>query len=286
VDQGDVAVIIEDDSANLGQFVISAYLDFDSSPSSQYISYSYLSACDLAITGHNLATSAYISCNSDSYSVCLPSVTAVASLVIDTVPTVSASHSLHTLLVPLPDLDTPSRDPDVGTFASRKYKPVARKIRPVLADKSFELYETSSETLWQTCLLYHQIPPLSLLPEGIQPTTARSSTKYIRATSFGRKNANSCITSCVSRTKDSRGTIRREAAFARTSSHQSLCQSSSTDHGFFAICRFRLEYTKMFAKSLKQKWQLEFMSDLTQLTDRDGSQYSKRAVHHFTLFTV
>ena len=133
-DQGDVAVIIEDDSANPGQFVISAYLDFDSSPSSQDISYSYLSACDLAVTGHNLATSAYISCNSDSYSVCLPSVTSVASLAIDTVPTVSASHSLHTLLVPLPDLDTPSRDPDVDTFASRKYKPVARKIQPVLAD--------------------------------------------------------------------------------------------------------------------------------------------------------
>ena len=132
-DQGDVAVIIEEDPTKPGQFVISAYMDFDSSsPSSQDISYSYLSACDLSVTENNLATSAYISCDSDSYSVRLPSVTSVTSLATDTVPTHSASHSPLTLLVPVPDIDT--RGPEVDTFAARKYKPVARKIRPVLAD--------------------------------------------------------------------------------------------------------------------------------------------------------
>jgi Integrase zinc binding domain/RNase H-like domain found in reverse transcriptase len=136
-DQGDVAVIIEDDPANPGQFVISAYMEFDSTtPSDQDISYSYLSACDFSVTEQNFTASAYISCDSDSYSFRLPPVTSasVTSLVTDTdsLPTGSASHSLHTLLVPVPDLDT--RDPEVATFASRKYKPVARKIRPVLAD--------------------------------------------------------------------------------------------------------------------------------------------------------
>jgi hypothetical protein len=126
-DQGDVVVIIEDNPANREQFVISAYLDFDSSLSPQDIYYSYLLACDLVITGQYLANSMYISCNSDSYSVRLPSVTSVTSvtsLAIDTVPTVPASLSLHTLLVPLLDFDTPLHNLDVDTFTSRKYKPV------------------------------------------------------------------------------------------------------------------------------------------------------------------
>ena len=135
--QGDVAVIIEDDPVNPGQFVISAYMEFDSTtPSAQDISYSYLSACDLSVTEQNFTDSAYISCDSDSYSVRLPPISSTSdtSLAtdIDTLPTSSATHSLQTLLVPVPGLDT--RDPEVATFASRKYKPVARKIRPVLAD--------------------------------------------------------------------------------------------------------------------------------------------------------
>ena len=68
--QGDVTVIIEDDPVNPGQFVISAYMEFDSTtPSAQDISYSYLSACDLSVTEQNFTDSAYISCDSDSYSV-------------------------------------------------------------------------------------------------------------------------------------------------------------------------------------------------------------------------
>ncbi|KIM76753.1 hypothetical protein PILCRDRAFT_12478 [Piloderma croceum F 1598] len=110
-------------------------MNFDSSsPSSQDISHSYLSACDLSITGQDLTSSAYISCDSDTYSVRLPSVTSDTPSATDiyTLPTVSASNSLPTLLVPVPDLDI--RDPKVDTFAARKYKPVARKIRPILAD--------------------------------------------------------------------------------------------------------------------------------------------------------
>src|SRR3984885_6126081 len=125
-DQGDVAVIIEEDPTNPGQFVISVYMDFDSSsPSSQDISYSYLSACDLSVTENNLATSAYISCDSDTYSVRLPSVPLVSSRTTDTytVPTNSASQSPLTLLVPVPEIDT--SDLEVDTFATRKYKPVA-----------------------------------------------------------------------------------------------------------------------------------------------------------------
>jgi len=126
--QGDVAVIIEEDTVNPGQFVISAYMEFDSdTPSTQDISYSYLLACNLSVTEQNLTTSAYISCDSDSYSFCLPPVTS-SSLITDndSVPIGSASHSPHTLLVPVPEIDI--CDPEVATFAARKYKPVAHKI--------------------------------------------------------------------------------------------------------------------------------------------------------------
>ena len=132
--QGDVAVIIEEDPVNSGQFVISAYMEFDSdTPSTQDISYSYLSACDLSVTEQNLTASAYISCDSDSYSFCLPPVTSTSLTTDnDSLPISSASHSPRTLLVPVPEIDT--HNPEVATFATRKYKPVAHKIRPVLAD--------------------------------------------------------------------------------------------------------------------------------------------------------
>ena len=114
IDQGDIAVIIEEDPDIPGQFVITAYMDFDSSsPSPQDLSYSYLSACDLSATEQNLTASAYISCDSNSYLVWLPPATSNSSFVTDTyvLPTDSALHSPHTLLVPVTYHDT--CDPDV-----------------------------------------------------------------------------------------------------------------------------------------------------------------------------
>ena len=100
-DQEDVTVIIEEDPTDTGQFVVNAYINFDGAfLSSQDIFYSYLLACNVMIMGQNLATSAYIFCNSDSYSVWIPPDT---SPMTDTysVPTnfISASHSLHSILV-------------------------------------------------------------------------------------------------------------------------------------------------------------------------------------------
>src|ERR1700728_1493789 len=57
-DQGDVAIVIEMDPDTHGHFYISAYMPFTStSPSSQDISYSYLTACDPSFLKTDLATS-------------------------------------------------------------------------------------------------------------------------------------------------------------------------------------------------------------------------------------
>ena len=135
-DQGDVAVIIEEDHNKPGHFVISAYMDFGpDSPSTQDISYGYLSACDLSVTNTDIGSTMYISYDSDSHcSIQIPCTnsmyasTSRSSLSVHT----NSSISKRSLLVPI---DTPyTLDPQASTFANRKYKPVARKIRPVIAD--------------------------------------------------------------------------------------------------------------------------------------------------------
>src|ERR1700728_4618259 len=65
-DQGDVAIVIEMDPDTHGHFYISAYMPFTSTlPSSQDILYSYLTACDPSFLKSDLASSMYMSHNSD-----------------------------------------------------------------------------------------------------------------------------------------------------------------------------------------------------------------------------
>src|SRR5258705_13359726 len=75
--QGDVAVIIEEDPDKHRHFIISAYMDFDSDTlSPQDISYSYLSACDLSVTNTDIGSVMYISYDLDSQcSIQIPSTT-------------------------------------------------------------------------------------------------------------------------------------------------------------------------------------------------------------------
>ena len=136
-DQGDVAVIIEEDPDKLGHFFISAYMDFDSdTPSTQDISYSYLSACDLLATNTDIGSAMYISYDSDSQcSIQIPSTTSTLHISTSRDPylvPIDTSISSRTLLIPVDTTDT--QDLQVSTFGNRKYKPVARKVRPVIAD--------------------------------------------------------------------------------------------------------------------------------------------------------
>ena len=122
-DQGDVAIVVEEHPDTPGQFRICAYRQFDSdSPSETDISYTYLSACDHSVTSTDF-----------SY---------VALLESDDIPHSSISQ-IHALYIPTTDTSTLSYtssdvantlSKQVSTFAGRKYKPVTRKIRPVLAE--------------------------------------------------------------------------------------------------------------------------------------------------------
>ena len=129
-----------------GHFYISAYMPFSSaSPSSQDISYSYLTACDPSFLKFDLSSAMYMSHNSDShFAIQVPTSTYYLTRPSNppSLPSDSYTHNspalivANTLLVPVASTDTPHDTPEqVSTFAAkRKYKPVALKIRPVLAD--------------------------------------------------------------------------------------------------------------------------------------------------------
>src|SRR6267142_2136126 len=64
-DQGDIAVVIEQDTH--GQYIISAHMDLDSlSALAQDISYSYLTACDISVTKTDFGSALYLSYDTDS----------------------------------------------------------------------------------------------------------------------------------------------------------------------------------------------------------------------------
>jgi hypothetical protein len=122
-DQGDLTIVIEEHPDTPGQFYITAYKQFDSdSPSKTDISYAYLSACDTSVTTMDF-----------SY------VTLLESADI-TVSSISQIHALHlpttdssTLFYTPSDVTKPPSTQE-STFVTQKYKPVACKIRPVIAE--------------------------------------------------------------------------------------------------------------------------------------------------------
>ena len=112
-------------------------MDFDSdTPLTQDISYSYLSACDLSATNTDIGSAMYISYDSDSQcSIQIPSTTSTLHISTSRDPylvPIDTSISSRTLLIPVDTTDT--QDLQVSTFGNRKYKPVAHKVRPVIAD--------------------------------------------------------------------------------------------------------------------------------------------------------
>jgi hypothetical protein len=139
-DQGDVAVII--DSDNQDNVYISAFMDLNSrSPSSQDISYSYLTACDPSIIKIDPSSTISLTPTPDmSYTLRVPSVISskFTSSPVSSFDSAfqSLGHSISTsptLLVPIPK--TNSALEQVSTFAAkRKYKLVALKTRPVITD--------------------------------------------------------------------------------------------------------------------------------------------------------
>jgi hypothetical protein len=139
-DQGDVAIVIEMDPDTHGHFYISAYMPFTSIlPSSQDISYSYLTACDPSFLKSNLTSSMYMSHDSNShFTIQVPTSSYYSTTLLNdcSLPSDSYTHNLRALvaasalLVPVASTDTPYDTPEqVSTFAEkRKYKPVAQKI--------------------------------------------------------------------------------------------------------------------------------------------------------------
>jgi hypothetical protein len=154
-DQGDIAIIIEEHPDTPRQFYISAYKQFDSdSHSKTDISYAYLSTCDTSVTSTDF-----------SY------VTLLESADI-TVSSISQIHALHlpttdysTLFFTPSDITKPLSMQE-STFVTRKYKPIARKIRPVIA-----------ELLDKFCIIHNivgnplkDMPTLSPNPPPFEPT--------------------------------------------------------------------------------------------------------------------
>ena len=116
-------------------------MDFDSrSASAQDISYSYLTACDTSSTGPDFTSFTYMSLNSDSS----PSLHTSSAFPNNSLSTLTdlRTYSLNTddthtssphrsLLIPV---DSTNSDQVSVLTAKKKYKPVALKTRPILAD--------------------------------------------------------------------------------------------------------------------------------------------------------
>ena len=161
-----------------GHFYISAYMPFTStSPSSQDISYSYLTACDPSFLKTDLASSMYMSHNSDAhFTIQVPTSTFHSTRLSNSrsLPSDSYTHNspaliaASTLLVPVASTDTPYDTPEqVSTFAAkRKYKPVAQKIRPVLADLP-DKFRITRNIIGDPLA---DMPALSPIPPPFQPT--------------------------------------------------------------------------------------------------------------------
>jgi hypothetical protein len=132
-----------------GQFYISAFKEL-ASISRYDLSFTYLTACNLTSDLFDPSASLFLSpTSSDSYSLHVPTTapahtyssltTSLSPFLLNTSssPSLSATSfvkpSFRSLLVPVDSIDT--HHEQVSTFAAkRKYKPVALKTRPVLAD--------------------------------------------------------------------------------------------------------------------------------------------------------
>ena len=158
-DQGDVAVIIDEDPDKPGHFYISAYKTFNTADATdEDISYSYLTACDLSNSQNsNLASSTYLSHSTDApCSINVPKTSKDASHTLFTSP--------QTLLYPISPTDDDERQAD--TFVTKKYKPVAQKVRPVLADLP-EKFRINRNIVGDPLA---DMPALSPTPPPFQPT--------------------------------------------------------------------------------------------------------------------
>ena len=123
-DQGDIAVIIEENPDTPGQYFISAYQPLQSdAPTEQDISNSYLSACDIPDSDFDFNQFKYL-------------------LVPDPPPSESSSHSTpvtSSFDTPIYTLrpsgtSTNQSEAQASTFVTRKYKLVAKKVHAVLAE--------------------------------------------------------------------------------------------------------------------------------------------------------
>jgi hypothetical protein len=133
-DQGDVVVIIDEDPDKPGHFYISAYKTFNTADATdEDISYSYLTA-----------------------SINVPKTSKDASHTLFTSP--------QTLLYPASPTDDDERQ--ANTFVAKKYKPVAQKVRPVLADLP-EKFRINRNIVGNPLA---DMPALSPTPPPFQPT--------------------------------------------------------------------------------------------------------------------
>jgi hypothetical protein len=174
--QGDIEVVIEEHPDTPGQFYICACKSMGSdSPSKTDISYTYLFACDATVTDTDF-----------SYVVLLES---------DDIA-ISSISQIHTLHIPATDSSyTPSdvtkplltQEP---TFITQKYKLIARKVHPVLAELPDKFCIVHNTTPSKICQHYHLIHLLSNPQVDIPQNVETLLIEYTLKASYGLANVN------------------------------------------------------------------------------------------------
>ena len=143
--------MIEEDPRTLGQYFISAYKAFDSdSLPNRNLPFDYLSACDPSTTEIDFSQVTYE-----------PSYDSSASVSNRDSP---AILPLYTLEQCADNTDHP--DEQVDTFAARKYKPVAKKVRAILADLP-DKYRITRRIVGDPL---DRMPTLTANPPAFEPT--------------------------------------------------------------------------------------------------------------------
>ena len=157
-DQEDIAIIVEELQSTPGQFFISAYCSFDPHTllKSDIIA-SYLTTCDPAATELDLSQILLL-CTSDTF----PLKWTISS----TSSTSSNPHFLYSIFSSGSVSHSDTLSDTVAIYSACKYKPVAQKICPVLAELP-DKFHIQCRIIGDPLT---SMPPLSPNPLPFQPT--------------------------------------------------------------------------------------------------------------------
>jgi hypothetical protein len=248
--KNDYALIISFDSVN-SSAVIESYTPLSSLHSST-LSCAYLSACDrpgLSTTCNNI----------DSFGSTFDVFTSIKNSLNKTQK--HLSHSANIFL-----------------SSKKKYKPVAKKVRPVIGElpKKFRIKRKIIGDPLDTIPTLNPNPHPSNQQINILSSDVIESTKITLETFYGQPKETSCTISSNHTTLVSLGAKTRKVVFGLTSFRQSTSQLFLILHGWSETFQSHLASTKKYVQLFKRRLQQASASLQTPPIDLNGFAFSRK----------